>query len=499
MAMHPSEPVGPSPLHLLQALWKQRARWALLWLLATAAVLAAVWLIPPRYRAEAILVLEPARPPGRASGLPTDSELRARLELVRLKVLRRERLLELLKQAYPKLVEGWAPAQEPERLERLRRRITVGTIPESRSGRFSGVRVAFEGNDPAAGAAVVNRIAAALAQEFRPAAGRAEETSRLSHRVTAAWSRLAECQDALRSFEAEQGGDLEQREKSLVAEQAGLRGEQAALERSLARALQERERLARALAEAERQAARTAPPPAAPAVRSSPNEARQLRDRLAALLARYKEAHPDVRRLRQELAWAEALRGGQGEAPEDSRPDSAAQGRPSPGERETLERLRQELVQAEQKARELAGEKDRLAEALRSLDQRLAELPDLRRRRAALARECELAEQDYRAAASARQQAELEADRRAQDAEPRLVLLEEALAPARPLSPNRRLLGLLGALAALLPCAAAAAGRELDPKTMLACLGLAAPNHNGFGAAGADGSPLNGRGAASAG
>jgi len=110
-----------------------------------------------------------------------------------------------------------------------------------------------------------------------------------------------------------------------------------------------------------------------------------------------------------------------------------------------------------------------------------------------------VAEANYRAAASARQQAELEAARKSPEAEPRLVLLEEALAPSRPLSPNRRLLGLLGALAALLPCAAAAVGRELGPKTVLAFLGLAAPNHNGFRVAGGNGSPANGGGAPQAG
>ncbi|MGB9604766.1 MAG: hypothetical protein ACPL88_02650, partial [Bryobacteraceae bacterium] len=86
-----------TPRSFLQALWKQRTCWALLWLLATAAVLAAVWSVPQKFKAEAILALETARPPGRNAELPADIELRAQLQLARLRVLCRQRLLEVLR------------------------------------------------------------------------------------------------------------------------------------------------------------------------------------------------------------------------------------------------------------------------------------------------------------------------------------------------------------------------------------------------------------------
>lgn len=497
--MHAPASTGLDPIQFLQALWKQRTWWALLWLLATAAVLAAVWLIPPRYKVEALLVLEFDPPAPRTTTGFSDALLRSRLELAKLRVLRREGLLQLLRQADPKLVSRWKSDQAPREIERYRSSIRVSTVPESRTGVFSGVRVIFEGRNPESSAALVNGLAVELAREFERYPERIVDAKRLEPQVAAAWNRLAECQDALKAFETEHGTDPERRRRLLLADQDSLQTEAVALERSLREVKQERLRLEQTINLAEQELARA---PSSPPIRTPPpaavETARRMRERLAALLVRYKESHPDVRRLRQELAGLGVLQG----PPEG---DGAAELKPSPGEQaeEKLVRLRGELARAEQRQRELAAERERMMQALQLLSEQIRQVTWLGRRHSALARECELAEAGYRSAVLARQQADLQAERGPVRPAPRLVLLEEALVPGRPVFPNRRLLGLLGALAALLPCAMIAACRELGAKPVLAVLGLAAQNNNGCHtiAAQLPGAepPANGRRAAHAG
>ncbi|MCS7313869.1 MAG: hypothetical protein NZ554_00205 [Bryobacteraceae bacterium] len=460
--MPPFEAAGITPQALARALWKQRVCWAVLWLLATAAVLAAVWSLPRRYKTEAVLAIDPARPPGRGTGVPSDAELRAQLQLARLRVFQRERLLDLLRQTWPELVAKWKPADAQRETEALRGRFTVLTVPDSR-GPLVAVRVAFEASDPARGAAVTNRVAAELAGEFERL-GQAAPAANQHGDLNAAWARLSECHAALAAFEREHGAGPEDREKDALLRLAALRAELAANAQALRRAHSEAARLEQVLSQA--------PAPASAFARSNtsrespaaePPSLRQLRERLALLRARYKDAHPDVRRALDELARAQALSG-----PEVRVPDRTG-GADAPPEESLRQHLRAELDQARRRAWELEQESLRLRAEVASQQEALTAAGDLRRQHQALKRECEIAEAAYRAQAS-----RPVADRRA-SASVRLVVLEQALPQGKPARPNRPLLAILGALLALLPCGAIAAGREMGLRPLLALLGLAPP------------------------
>jgi uncharacterized protein involved in exopolysaccharide biosynthesis len=463
--MSPRTPAGLAPQQLLHALWKQRTCWILLWLLATAVVLAAVWSMPRKFKSEATLAVEPLRQPGRNYAVPSDAELRAQLQLARLRVLRRDRLLEILRKSWPELVARWDARQAPREVERLRDRITIATLPESR-GRFSAVRVSFESRDPARGAAVVNRLAIELVQEFDrltppPAAGaRRQERN-------AAWARLAECEKSLKDFDSEHGPDLQLREQSLLKAIGTLQADLLANERMLEQTAAARQRLEETVEAGASAPSEPADLAGEPATKESAT-VRQLRERLALLRARYTDTHPDVRRAEQELARALAL-----ELPSrDAAPDNG----PGPASRTAdrgLERARAELNSASHRLRQLQQERQRLESRLEELQQQLTEVSGLLRRREALGRECKAAEAAYQS---------LSAKPEAESPGPglRLVLLEEALPEGQPARPDRRLLALLGALFALLPATVIAASREIGARAVLEALGFAPPAANGL-------------------
>lgn len=490
--MPPFEAAGITPQALVRALWKQRACWALLWLLATAVVLAAVWSLPRRYKAEAILAVDPVRPPGRGAAIPSDTTLRAQLHLTRLRVLQRERLLELLRQSWPELVAGWKPADALRHVEELRGRITVSTLPESR-GAFVAVRVVFEAADPARGAAVTNRVASELVQEFERLS-QPPSAAPGSNEINAARARMSECQAALAAFEQEHGSDLEAREKATLTRLAYLRADLAANAQALHSAQREAVRIEQALAQAS-PAAGAPPAKHAPRERppAEPATVRQLRERLALLRARYKDSHPDVRRAREELLQAETLVVA-GLSTEEVPAESGSDPDPLDSQRR---RLRAELEETRRRALELEQETVRLQGEIAAERQALEACNDLRRQHEALRRECEVTEAAYRAAAA-----------RPPESPParasvRLVVLEQALPKGKANRPNRRLLAILGAVIALLPCGAVAAGREIGVGPILTLLGLAppvsAPNGRPAVEAAAVASNMNGRRAPQAG
>jgi len=463
--MSPRTPAGLAPQKLLHALWKQRACWILLWLLATAAVLAAVWFIPRKFKSEAILAVEPLRPPGRDAAVPSDAELRAQLHLARLRVLRRDHLLEILRKSWPELVARWDARQAPREAERLRERITITTLPESR-GRFTAVRIIFESRDPARGAAVVNRVATELAQEFERIAPPTASSTRRQR--NAAWARLAECEHAMNDFEDQHGPDLQLREQSLLKAIGTLQADLLANERMLEQAAAARQRLEETLEAGASAPSEPAHPSGEPATKESAS-VRQLRERLALLRARYTDTHPDVRRAEQELARALALDSRQNDAAHANDPRAASPTTPD----RSLERVRAELDSALRRVRQLQQERHRLETRLAELQQQLTEVSDLLRRREALRRECTAAEAAYQSL-SARPETENPGPRL------RLVLLEEALPEGQPARPDRRILALLGALVALLPAAVIAASREIGARAVLEVLGLAPPAANGL-------------------
>lgn len=466
--MPPFEAAGITLQTLVRALWKQRACWALLWLLATAAVLAAVWSLPRRYKAEALLAAEPAGPPGRGVVSPSDAELRAQVHLARLRVLQRERLLELLRQAWPELVAKWKPAEALSQIENWRERITISMLPESR-GRFIGVRVVLEANDPSRGAAVTNRLAAELAREFERLSQPAAQAS-ARQEANAAWARMTECQAALAAFEQEHGSDFESREKAILARLAALRADSDSNAQALRRAQAETARIELAISQSAHALPRSTPVVAprehAPAETAT---VRQLRERLALLRARYKDSHPDVRRAWDELERAQAL------AAAETSPVETPAGGDGIAEEARREKLRAELDQARRRSLELEQESTRLSAEIAAQQEALVAQGNLRRQHAALRRECGLAEAAYRAAATR------PPENRPGQAALRLVVLDQALPEGKAVRPNRRLLALLGALLALLPCGAIAAGREIGARPVLTLLGLAPPlnGHNG--------------------
>jgi polysaccharide chain length determinant protein (PEP-CTERM system associated) len=438
----------------------------------TSAVSFALYL-PDLYRGTAVVLVERQMPESFVRSAVT-GELDSRLHVIRQQMLSRARLTEIINQfdLYPKLRrEG--PIEDA--LDQMRHDVTIeATGPEQVSGRKTTVAfmLSYTGANGSTVADVANTLADFYVdQNFDIRSGQASRTTEfLKEQLDEARTELDRREAAIRAYTAAHPGELPQQvEVNLAAlermnTQLRLNGE-----RQL-KVLEDRERLARGVT------AITIGTSSGETVSiGSPAAARleQMKKELQALEGRFTSRHPDVVRLRAEIAAQERdrqdalVRQAEGQRTE---PAAAAAGTGSgaagggtaagaaPADsdataaltrRRTVEGLDAELAR-------LRAEEDTLRQNIATYEQRLENVP-------AREQEFERITQDYRAAKDLYDsllkrydEAALGASMETEQQGERFVVLEAAAPPPGPVAPNRPRLLIVGLMLAIAAAAVAA-------------------------------------------
>jgi len=189
----------------------------------------------------------------------------------------------------------------------------------------------------------------------------------------------------------------------------------------------------------------------------------KLESDLAAMRERYSDDHPDIQRLKRSIATLKA-------SPTKAAPASGAGDKRlgmDPVQRPENPAYVVLVAQIEGTKRELthlAAQRDDLRAQQRTYDSRLVQIPDIEREYQNLTRDYQNAQTRYREIKAKQMQAEgsqeLEKDRRAE----RFSLGEPATLPERPISPNRPAIALLGLIGGLIGGLSIAGLREaFDP------------------------------------
>jgi succinoglycan biosynthesis transport protein ExoP len=182
--------------------------------------------------------------------------------------------------------------------------------------------------------------------------------------------------------------------------------------------------------------------------------ARRLEDarsELASVRQRYSADHPDVLRLERTVAsLEETLRSAppQTAAAASAAPGGGAAG-VDPPDNPAYIQIRAQLESAENERQSLDGKRTELKAKIAEFDRKLAQSPQIEREYRALSRDYENARAKYQDVRAKQMEAELaqnlESDRKGE----RFTLIEPPLPPEKPISPNRALILVLGALLAL--------------------------------------------------
>ncbi len=413
-----------------------RRRWlhfAVPALLAAAGFAAAALLLPPRYRAEALVAVEntAAAEPGAAA-----PDLDARIDRVEEELSGRAVLVPVIRHF------GLYPVERVEsaEIESMRERIRV------RAEGPSTFSIAFEDTEPGRAAAVVARLVEELiggARAGQVAEARAE-VARLEARVRPLEERLAEQAGEIQGYQERWTDELPEAETSVLGLFESSRERVHANAATIAQLEARQSAIEQELTEIGRHD--VAQDPAAARLEAARRDLERLR-------GRYTDQHPEVLRAQAEvaeLARAAESAGGAAALPE-----------PSPLRLRQLQLLgeRQEVAQ-------------RLGSARAERGSLVAESADYRRRAEAaprhelaleaMAREHEAATERHQALAERLQEARV-AEHLAATGNGGFAVVEKPRVPAEPFAPHRPRIALLGLAVALgLGIGAAFLGEQMD-------------------------------------
>jgi polysaccharide biosynthesis transport protein len=416
--------------------------------------------LPDLYRATAIVLVD--RPVAEAFVRPAVAgELESRLHVIKQEILSRERLSGVIERfnLYPELRKDGAIESA---LDRTRDDIQVEqTGPEQVSGRTKTVafRLHYAGRDRATVADVTNAIAAFYVQQndHIRAQEAAQTTQFLKAQLEDAKKELDLQEQSVKTYNTRHVGQLPQQFELNLASldrmntQLRLNGE-----RQL-RAIEERARMADDAMILEG----TTATPLTPA--GEPDRVRErldkLKDELRQVETQFTSKHPDVQRLKDEIARIERRQPTEPEPKETAAAPSEAT--------ETVSRLRrsrrQSITALDAELEKLKEEETRLRASIGGVEGRLQSMPERQQELSVVSRDRQTAKDLYDSLLKRYEEAQLaesmETDRQGE----RFRILEAAVAPEGPSAPNRPFILVLGLLAAIgLAGVAVVAAEQID-------------------------------------
>jgi len=391
--------------------------------------------LPNLYRATSVVLVERPVSETFVRAAVTD-ELESRLHVIKQEILSRARLTELITRynLYPELRHD---GQIDGALEQMRRDVAVEpTGPEMLSGKIKTVafNLSYTGEKQETVARVANDIAAFyVARNDAIRSGEAEKTTQfLKSQLDEAKRQLDVHEGRIRAYTLAHNGELPQQVDMNLATLERLNTQLRLISEQQIRTLEQRQRLMESI------------PPVWGAGRMSASDSptadllEQKRHDLGQMEARFTSKHPDVLRLRQEIAALEATPARRSVATaEDAMAAGQARGRAA-----VLANLDAEL---EEQKREEAS----LRAVIAATERKLESMPTRQQDYALIARDHESAQQLYNSLLTRYSEAQVAESMETDRSGERFRILEAAIPPADPSAPNRIRLLMMGVILAL--------------------------------------------------
>jgi succinoglycan biosynthesis transport protein ExoP len=364
-------------------------------------------------------------------------DIESRLHIIKQEILGRDRLTKLITRfnLYPELRKG---GQLEPALEQMRRDVAIQlTGPELLSGKLKTVafNLSYTGETQGTVADVANEIA-----EFYVAqneAIRSQEavgtTQFLKTQLEEARKQLDQQESRLRAYTSSHVGELPQQVEVNLATLERLNTQLRLNSEQQIRTLEQRQRLSE-----------TIPTTGRTVGTSDANSAaadllEQKRQDLSQLEARFTSKHPDVLRLKQEIAAQEAatVEVKPAVSPEDAMAVGQARGRAA-----VVGNLDAELEKQKR-------DEESLRNTIQGYERRLESVPQRQQEYALIARDHNAAQELYNSLLTRYSEAQVSESMETEKSGERFRILEGAIPPADPSAPNRVRLLMMGGLLAL--------------------------------------------------
>ncbi len=274
------------------------------------AVWAVSWVLPPRYQSGTLILVEqPTMPKDYVTPNVTD-DLQARMQSITQQILSRTRLLHIIQQ-YNLYSLPHADRSADEKVERMRNDTDIELVRDARSDQITAFNVYYTSRDPH----IAQRVTGALTNLFinenlEVRQQQSEDTTRfLETQLEGARENLAGQEEKIRVFKAQHVGEMPGQLASNLQILSGLQSQLQSEEDALNAARQQHVYL-QTLTDEYRSLEPSARAEGGGTVglQALDQELDKLRAQLADLSSSYTDRHPDVRKLKEQIAETEKQR-----------------------------------------------------------------------------------------------------------------------------------------------------------------------------------------------
>jgi polysaccharide biosynthesis transport protein len=466
-------PAGLDLGHYLGLVRRRHMLFLIPLLLGWLAVWGVSWLMPAVYRSGTLILVEQPTMPKAYVTPNVNDDLQARLQSITQQILSRTRLLHIIDQLnlYADPKKNLAP---DEKVELMRKDIEIELVHDAQ-GEINAFNVYFSARDPRVAQRVTNELTGLfISENLEVRQQQSEDTTKfLEEQLETARKALSDQEEKIREFKGEHVGELPTQLSSNLQILAGLQSQLQSEQDALNTAKQQRVYL-QTLVDQYRTMQAQVPtktgsgaPAGLPALE---DQLDKLKAQLTDLRAHYTDRHPDVRKLKEQIAETEQMRdqllaslqAAQAKNAAQSDPDAATQDVPNPKDASSpllqlqsqLHANRVEIANRERAITELQAKiadyqsrlnqepvrEQQLADLTRGYDQSKANYDDLLKKKneSAMATSMELLQQGER-----------------------FRILDPPSLPSKPSSPNRLKFCGIGLVVGLLLGGAAAGTAEM--------------------------------------
>jgi len=447
----------------------QRRRWYLafpaftIWLI----VWVAGWFWPTVYRSETLILVEGKKIPEQYVVSNVATGLQERLQSMTQQILSRTRLLGVMDEL--KLYPGFATSDPDKRLELMRKDIQIELVESpNQRGELTAFKVAYLSSNPRLAEEVTSRLTSLfIGENLKARQEQSKQTTEfLDSQLTEAAANLSDQESRVKEFKGRYLGELPEQVQGNVQILSGLQGRLQQEMDALGQARQQNVYLESLLGqwrsfESDISQGRKTKLQAPPALNQ---ELERLRAQLADLSSRYTDKHPDIRKLKEQIAKTETIK----HQMETQIASAVERGTSDDGLQYSEPQTTSPRVQVESQLKANKVEIENRQRSIQQLERQIEEYqsrlnmtPVREQQLAGLTRDYEQSRKNYEQLLTKRDQSQMATDLEVSQQGEQFRMLDPPNLPHKPYSPNRLKLSLIGLLGGCIVGLCSAAGAEM--------------------------------------
>ena len=431
-------------------------------------VYVAAWIMPAIYRSGTLIIVQQPTVPQQYVVSNVAGDLQNRLNSITQQILSRTRLLHIIDKLnlYAKERARLTP---DELVDKMRKDIDIELVRSPGKDELTAFNVFFSAKDPNTAQSVTSELTSLFISENIEVRQQLSEstTKFLESQLDQARESLGQQEGRLREYKGRYLGELPGQLESNIQILSGLQNQLQAEQDSLGRAKQQNTYLESLITQYHSAESSSKSSDGAPVgLPAIDNELARLRAQMADLSAHYTERHPDVRKLKEQIAKTERMKQ-QILANLNSKDEAGQKDGASVDYRDSASGQISPIMQVQSQLKanqiEIANRQQNIAELKSKIGEyqgRLNQTPVREQQLADLSRDYEQSKANYDSLLAKRNQSELATNLEKRQEGEHFQILDPPSFPEKPYSPNRLKFAWIGLFAGAVLGSATAAGAE---------------------------------------